>query len=63
MNEDTAKLLIRGAAAEAGIEAQFNRHLENFRTHYTGVKAVSEFELAAYVLALSYFAAEVQNEQ
>ena len=63
MNEETAKLLIRGAVAEAGIEVQFNRHLEEFRQHYYGVKAVSEFEQAAYVLALSYFAAEIQNEQ
>lgn len=63
MNEETAKLLIRGAVAEAGIEAQFNRHLEELRKHYSGVKAVGEVEQAAYVLALSYFAAEIQNEQ
>lgn len=63
MNEETAKLLIRGVVAEAGIEVQFNRHLEEFRQHYSGVKAVGEFEQAAYVLALSYFAAEIQNEQ
>lgn len=62
MNEETAKLLIRGAVVENGIEPQFNRHLDELRKHYTGIKAVSENEQAAYVLALAYFTAEIQNE-
>lgn len=61
MNEETAKLLIRGAVSEAGVEAEFLRHLEDFRRDYVDVKALGDREQAAYILALSYFAAEIQN--
>lgn len=62
-NSETAmtKLIIKGAVAENNLTAPFERHLEHFRMRYKGVSAVSENEQAAFILALSYFAAEVQD--
>lgn len=61
MNDETAKLLVRGAVSEAGLEVEFLRHLEDLRRDYVDVKATGEREQAAYVLALAYFSAEINN--
>jgi hypothetical protein len=60
MSIEATKLIIRGAVAENGIEEQFNRHLSDFRKDYEDVKVLGDSEIAAYMLALSYFAAENQ---
>lgn len=62
-NSETAmtKLIIKGAVAESNLTAPFERHLEDFRSQYKGVSAVSENEQAAFILALSYFATEIQE--
>lgn len=63
MNVEATKMIIRGAVAEACIETEFQRHLADFRKDYVDVKATGDKEQAAYVLALTYFATEIQSEE
>ena len=63
MNDETAKLLIRGAVAETGLDEQFNRHLDELRRHYETIKALGEEEQAAYIFALTYFMSGIQKDQ
>lgn len=60
MSIEATKLIIRGAVVENCIEEQFNDYLEEFREKFAEVTAEGEPAQAAYMLALSYFAAENQ---
>lgn len=58
--QSVVKTYIKGFVSENGIEAQFNRHLEELEAKYKGVQAVSDTEAAAFILALAYFGADKQ---
>lgn len=63
MNDDAAKLLIRGAVAETGLDEQFNRHLGELRQNYERIKSSGEEEQAGYLFALTYFMSDIQKDQ
>jgi hypothetical protein len=60
MSVEATKLIIKGFVAENGIEEQFEEYLEEFREKLAEVKAAGDVEQTAYMLALSYLAAENQ---
>ena len=61
--ESLIRLSVIGQAEEAGITERMNRHLDDLRRKYQGVKAVGETEQAAFVLAFTLFAMEVQEDE
>lgn len=61
--DSLVRLAIIGQAEEAGITERMNRHLDDLRRKYQGVKAVGETEKAAFVLAFTLFAIEVQQDE
>lgn len=61
--DSLVRLAIIGQAEEAGITERMNRHLDDLRRKYQGVKAVGEMEQAAFVMAFTLFAIEVQQDE
>lgn len=56
------RLVAIGQATESGVREQFDRHLEELRGKYEVAKGSGEQEHAAFVLALSVFVTEVQDD-
>lgn len=61
--EQLIRLAIIGQAEEMGLTARMNRHLDDMRRKYQGVKAVGEQEQAAFIMAFSLFATEIQEDE
>lgn len=61
--EQLVRLAIIGQAEEMGLTARMNRHLDDLRRKYQGVKAVGEHEQAAFIMAFSLFATEIQEDE
>lgn len=61
--EELVRLAIIGQAEEAGITERMNRHLDDLRRKYQGVKDVGELEQAAFVMAFTLFTIEVQQDE
>ena len=61
--EELVRLAILGQAEEAGVTERMNRHLDDLRRKYQGVKAVGEFEQAAFIMAFTLFSIEVQQDE
>lgn len=58
---EMAKVMIRGQAAELNVSPQFERHLANLKAMYRGAKAVGEVEQVGLMLALAYITLEIQE--
>jgi hypothetical protein len=56
-----AKMIIRGTVAEAEIETEFSESLNQLKAMYESAKAKGEKSEGAFMLALAYLGAEIQE--